>query len=290
MPRVSIGMPVYTRTQFLEFAIRSLVSQTFQDWELLISDDASPYPEVREICERYSSSDRRVKYVRQPRNLGITDNHLYVLEHTSAPLFMWADEDDLWEPAFIERGVAALDADSTKSAWFCQVDRIDASGATCERYPPYTRFSSRGDKRREVVRFFMEPKRLGRHHIFYSLFRREALMISARLLKDFEYIDSADHIFAYSFICRNDIVIDPDTLFHKRVSGRGAKRRDFRTLGSRHFSGYYRAAAGTPFAFMTALLAAPRFVVDRTYKLRRAFGGGRQVVPSPKDVRSETRR
>jgi glycosyltransferase involved in cell wall biosynthesis len=232
-------MAVYDRPQFLDLALQSLAAQTFQDWELLISDDASPHSEVREICLRYASKDPRIRYVRQPRNIGAMNNYLYVFGNTQAPLYLWADEDDLWEPTFIERGVAALDADRSKDAWFCQVDRIDARGNVYETLPSFTRFASTPEKRRDVIRFFMEPERLGRHYLFYCLFRREALSDSIDVLRKFAAVHGWDHLFVYSFICRHDIAISGETLFHKRWSGRAVKERvrNLNLINNRHFKG-----------------------------------------------------
>jgi glycosyltransferase involved in cell wall biosynthesis len=285
MPRVSIGMPIYTRTDFLEMAIRSLVAQTFRDWELLISDDASPHPEVQKICRRYSSTDSRIRYVRQPRNLGGPQNHVHVFKHTEAPLFMWADEDDLWEPTFIERGVAALDADPTKGAWFCQPDKIDERGNVIEILPPFARLASAGKKRQEVARFLLEPERFGRVNLFYSIFRREALAEAIPVQEEFIDVNGSDQLFVYSFICRHDVAISNETLFHKRTSARVVRQRwrHANLFNNRHFRGYYLAAAGTPYQRLTGLLLLPRFILDRAYKLRRLLPGSRRrflVEPS----------
>jgi len=275
MARVSIGMPVYSRAELLDKALHSLVNQTFQDWELLVSDDASPDPEVQRICEQYASRDERVRYVRQAKNLGGTENHLYVFENTHAPLFMWADEDDLWEPTFIEDGVAALNADPTKDAWFCQADRIDGQGELVELLPPYTRFASAGHKRREVMRFFMDPERRGKKvNFFYSLFRREVLAEAIEALVAFDHLRGSDQLFVYSFICRHDVAVSPETLFHKRVSRPLVKWH--RHAKNRHFRGYYLAASGTPYQRMTALLLLPRFLWDRAYKLLRLLPRNRR--------------
>jgi glycosyltransferase involved in cell wall biosynthesis len=283
-------MPVYGRPQLLDAAIKSLANQTFQDWELLISDDNSPDPEVRRICERHSSNDSRIRYMRRTQNLGAINNYIHVFDHTEAPFFMWAAEDDLWEPTFIERGVAALDADATKDAWFCQADRINKNGELYEILPPYTRFASSGRKRREVAWFLLEPERFHRVNIFYSIYRRKALAGMIPLLAEFGDAQGASQIFVYAFICRHDIAVSPETLFHKRNSTRVVKQRwrHANLLSNRHFKGYYRAAQGTQFQSLTALLLVPRFILDRAYKMRRLVSRNFELgVTEPKRMGSK---
>ena len=58
-PRVSIGLPTYDRPELLVLVLECFRRQTFEDFELVISDNASPNPEVKELCERYAQQDSR---------------------------------------------------------------------------------------------------------------------------------------------------------------------------------------------------------------------------------------
>ena len=68
-PRVSIGMPVYNGAAFLKESLDSLLSQTYGDFELIISDNAST-DETESICRSYAAGDPRVRYQRQEENRG----------------------------------------------------------------------------------------------------------------------------------------------------------------------------------------------------------------------------
>ena len=279
MPQVAIGLPVYSHPEFLAAALDSLLAQTFGDFEFLISDNASPDPRIRQIAERYAARDPRIRYVRQETNLGPVRNFVHVFEHTTAPLFMWAADDDLWEPAFIERGVAALTADPAKSAWFCQFDRIDAAGTVTRTYRPMTRFASHGDKRSEARAFLMEPDRLGKVQLYYALFRRPAMVEPLRLMAANREMRGVDLVFVYAFLCRHDIAIDPAVLFHKRFHGgaRPPTARGETLMKSRHFAGLAAAAEGTPYAAMTRSLLPWRFALDRAHKI--GHGVRRALLP-----------
>lgn len=106
--RVSIGMPVYNAESSIRTAIDSLLSQTFTDFELIISDNAST-DSTPIICEDYMREDNRVRFFRQKNNMGATGNFMFVLEQAKYKYFMWAAADDVWNPHFIEKNVQILE-------------------------------------------------------------------------------------------------------------------------------------------------------------------------------------
>jgi glycosyltransferase involved in cell wall biosynthesis len=108
MPKVAIGLPVYNGADYLPNAIASILAQTFGDFELLISDNASD-DATEDICRNYARLDRRIRYARQQRNMGAAANHNFVVRQTESRYFKWAAHDDLLGPRFLEVSVAALD-------------------------------------------------------------------------------------------------------------------------------------------------------------------------------------
>lgn len=79
VPRVSIGMPVYNGDPFIRGALDSLLAQTFTDFELIISDNAST-DRTEAICREYAARDIRIRYVRQTENRGAKANFEFVLD------------------------------------------------------------------------------------------------------------------------------------------------------------------------------------------------------------------
>lgn len=100
-PQVSIGMPVHNGARFIREAIDSLLAQTFSDFELIISDNAS-IDITEAICREYAAMDQRIRYVRQPENLGATANFIFVLDKAVGRYFMWAAADDIWDINWLE--------------------------------------------------------------------------------------------------------------------------------------------------------------------------------------------
>jgi len=109
VPRLSIGLPVYNGEKYLGQSIESLLGQTYEDFELIISDNAST-DGTAEICQRYARQDARIRYRRQPRNIGLAPNHNYVFAQARGELFKWAAADDLYGRDLLKLCVEALDA------------------------------------------------------------------------------------------------------------------------------------------------------------------------------------
>ena len=99
-PRVSIGMPVYNGEKYLEEAIQSILAQTYSDFELVISDNAST-DKTQEICLEYAARDSRVRYHRNEKNLGAAPNYNRTFELSTGQYFKWADYDDLLAEEFL---------------------------------------------------------------------------------------------------------------------------------------------------------------------------------------------
>ncbi len=106
-PRVSIGLPVYNGERYLQTAIDSILAQEFTDFELVICDNAST-DGTEAIC-RAAAADPRVRYHRQPENLGAAPNFNDCFRRASAPLFAWISYDDLRDPAYLTACVEHLD-------------------------------------------------------------------------------------------------------------------------------------------------------------------------------------
>ncbi len=127
MPHVSIGLPVFNGENYLEEALQAILTQTFTDFELIICDNAST-DQTQAICETYADRDSRIRYYRNPENIGAAPNFNRTVALARGIYFKWAAHDDLLLPTFLERAVAVLDADSTVVLCHAKVKEIDAQG------------------------------------------------------------------------------------------------------------------------------------------------------------------
>ncbi|BAU63264.1 putative glycosyl transferase [Stanieria sp. NIES-3757] len=110
-PAVSIGIPVYNGENYLSKALDSLLNQTFTDFELIISDNASS-DRTQAICLEYAAKDARIRYYRNDSNLGAADNYNRVFELSSGKYFKWAAHDDTCAPDYLEKCVEVLENNS----------------------------------------------------------------------------------------------------------------------------------------------------------------------------------
>ena len=134
VPRLSIGLPVYNGDNYLAESLDALLGQSYEDFELIISDNAST-DGTADICRRYAEQDSRIRYIRQPRNIGLAPNHNFVVEQARGELFKWASNDDLYARDLLGRCVDALDEDPRFVLAHSWTAMIDGSGAVTKAAP-----------------------------------------------------------------------------------------------------------------------------------------------------------
>jgi glycosyltransferase involved in cell wall biosynthesis len=135
-PRLTIGLPVYNGENYVAESLDALLGQSFTDFELIISDNAST-DGTADICRRYEKQDSRVRYFRQPRNLGIAGNCNFLTGQATGELYKEASHDDLYARDLLARCIEALDEYPDVVLVHSWTAMIDGSGAVTEalEYP-----------------------------------------------------------------------------------------------------------------------------------------------------------
>lgn len=126
-PRLSIGLPVFNSTTYLPESLDALLGQSFGDFELIISDNAST-DGTEEICRDYAARDPRVRYIRQAANIGAGPNHNAVFYAARGELFKWASDDDLYGRDLLRRCIEVLDEHPEVVLSHCRTAMIDEDG------------------------------------------------------------------------------------------------------------------------------------------------------------------
>jgi glycosyltransferase involved in cell wall biosynthesis len=129
LPTVALGMPVYNGERFIGEAIRSILDQSFGDFELVICDNAST-DATEQICRKFVAEDSRVRYFRNPANLGAHPNFNLAFSRARGKYFKWAAHDDTLHPDYLRECVAGIE--TQPGAVQCQSDLefIDESSQT----------------------------------------------------------------------------------------------------------------------------------------------------------------
>lgn len=108
-PIVSIGLPIYNGEKLMRKAIQSILSQTFTDFEIIISNNAST-DLTEQICKEYEKNDYRIRYFHQKQYVNWVVNWDFVLEKAKGEYFVWIAADDSWEPTFLEKNIEVLNS------------------------------------------------------------------------------------------------------------------------------------------------------------------------------------
>jgi len=140
-PRVSIGVPVYNGENYIKEALDSILAQTYADFELIISDNAST-DRTPEICRAYAAKDPRIRYYRNAENLGGAPNYNRTFELSSGEYFKWAAHDDVLAPDFLLRCVQVLDEHPEVVLCHPKSKIIDEHGEVIEDYGVHLRTDS----------------------------------------------------------------------------------------------------------------------------------------------------
>ena len=134
-PTLTVGVPVYNGATYLEAAVESVLAQSFRDLELIVSDNAST-DDTEAIGRALAARDRRVTYRRNAQNVGLSGNFNMLVPLARGRLFKWATADDLLRPGYLERCVAAIDADPSVVLAYPRTDFVDATGAHLDLTDP----------------------------------------------------------------------------------------------------------------------------------------------------------
>lgn len=186
-PRVSVGVPVYNGERFVGRTLNGVLAQSFGDFELIISDNGST-DRTESICREYAARDARVRYSRFDVNQGVVRNFNRCVELARGELFHWQAADDLIAPTFLEKCVAALDADPSVVLAFARSQIIDED----DRPKRVNDYDADADNPRPEVRFSRVINLDVRRHCAQEVYGviRTAALRSTPLYEPFVRTDS----------------------------------------------------------------------------------------------------
>ena len=128
LPKVSLGLPVYNGERYLQNALTRLLEQDFEDFELIVCDNAST-DGTQEICRFFAQKDARIRYFRNQANIGLAANHNRTFELSRGKFFKWGAHDDDYPRAMLGRFVSVMEASrSPVSVVYSLCEYIDEFG------------------------------------------------------------------------------------------------------------------------------------------------------------------
>jgi len=124
-PLVSIGLPTYNRHESLRHALECITSQTYQNLEIIVSDNASQGPRTEQVIKYFAEHDHRIKYFRKVTNIGGDNNFSFVLNEAKGKYFAWFADDDACDVDFVTELVSCLESNPDVVLAMCDVVTCD---------------------------------------------------------------------------------------------------------------------------------------------------------------------
>ena len=170
-PKVTLAMPVRNGADYIESAIESLLAQTFEDFELIVTDNAST-DRTAEIVTAIAARDARVHYHLNPVDFGAAGNYNRGFELARGEYLKWCAHDDLVSPNYLELAVKALDEDPGAVLAYGPTQMIDGYGVPFEGDPPILWDMNDANAARRFARVVRIGGSCG---AIFGLFRKSAL-------------------------------------------------------------------------------------------------------------------
>ena len=229
-PKVSIGIPVFNGEEYLRKRLDSILGQTFTDYEIIISDNASS-DMTNKICKEYLNKDKRIRYVRQNTNIGFPNNFNFLINEAKGEYYIAAAADDLWEPTFLEKNVKVLDTNKnvvgsiSKVEYFGYIEQPKINPFVSSLKKIVRRqnaepindhvLSVSGDYEKKVSSYL----RFNQGSFVYGLFRTEKICRRRLELK----IIGSDLVFILNILKEGDLFVIDEILMRKFVGGLSSK-------------------------------------------------------------------
>lgn len=208
-------MPVYNGAQYLPRTIESVLSQSFRDLELVISDNGST-DDTERICRAYAAADARVRYHRQPVNRGAAWNYNEVFQRAAGRYFKWAAADDVILPQMVERCVEVLDRDPDVVVCFPKTLIIDEKDYPVRSYDDGLHLDSPAPDER----FRLLVRLLGECNAVFGVIRSDVLR-RTRLIGSFI---GADNCLLGELSLHGRFLQIPEELFLRRDHPKASSR------------------------------------------------------------------
>jgi glycosyltransferase involved in cell wall biosynthesis len=207
-PRVSIGMPVYNGARFLTQALDSILAQSFENFELIISDNATT-DRTEEICRGYAARDKRVKYLCNETNIGVYRNFNRVFALAAGEYFKWASADDFCHRDLVAKCIDILDRDRNIILAYPRTTFVDDNGKALNLTDPGWHLTT--DVPHDRIRYVIQSA----HWVnaFYGLIRAESLA-KTRLFPPY---NSGDYRLLGELSLLGKFYELPDSLFYRRI-------------------------------------------------------------------------
>tara|TARA_B110000495_G_C22883604_1_gene515334 strand:+ start:52 stop:900 length:849 start_codon:yes stop_codon:yes gene_type:complete len=215
--KISIGIPVYNGEQYIKDTIDSLLSQTFKNFEVIISDNAST-DSTKKKCLDYVVQDNRIHYIQQEQNIGVWRNYFFLPSKAKSEYFMWLPVGDILHPEFLKKNIQVLERDEEIVASIGRLQYIDENNKKIPEFDPYeyTNYPMKSQLDKKIA-FYLRTKN---SRNMGALCRTKALQKSIPKI----IIPMEDRMILLNLLRFGDINVIDEVLTYLRIGGYTAKR------------------------------------------------------------------
>jgi glycosyltransferase involved in cell wall biosynthesis len=210
-------MPIYNgatpidNTTLLERSLDAILAQEYEDFELIIADNASTDASA-DICRRYAARDRRIQFHTHAINHGGIYNFEWLRSHATSEFFVWVAHDDVWAPDFLKHCIDKLDA--VPSAALCTSFIVQCDALTGDQLVIDLGFSRTQMTAIDRIRTVLDIQRSGpMQNLVYGVYRRAAMTAMPPILTLNCW--GADRLWVLWLVCKFEITQVNERLFYK---------------------------------------------------------------------------
>jgi glycosyltransferase involved in cell wall biosynthesis len=197
LPLVTVGIPTFNRPQGLERTLQCIAGQTYSNLEIIVSDNCSTDPLVLPLLAKFANADKRISFHVQERNISIVPNFQYLLNRATGEYFMWAADDDNWEPDFIEVCVKGMQENPDVVLCMTDLKIVGMDGASSK-----SKLNRSFMQKNLFTRCFHFVKSTDENKYFFCGLYRTALVKDISFNNDW----GGDHMFVYEAITKGKLL------------------------------------------------------------------------------------
>lgn len=214
---VSVGIPTYNRPEGLRRTLECITNQTYTNIEIIVSDNCSSDPRVQEILIEYANIDSRIVNIKQPLNLGAINNFKFVLSKAKGEYFMWAADDDEWQPEFVEHLLSII---GSYSAAFCNYS-VKYYGKQTIHEVKISKTASGDNVYEQAKNFLLERV----PSMFYSIYKTKDIRWFLNFDKIFDWLDCL--VIFRVILLGKGYIISEKNLYSAGISGENYDYKPF---------------------------------------------------------------
>ena len=194
---VSVIMPAYNCADWIAKSIDSIIAQTYQNWELVVTDDCST-DDTLSVIQRYSQSDSRIRWFKLPKNSGAAAARNKSVDEANGVYLAFLDSDDLWRPEKLEKQIRFMDDNNydftcTDYGKVDEQDNIKDIVIACEKKYDYNLLLKRCPGNSTII---YNCRSLGKFHAA-DIKRRNDFVMWLSVIKKAKYIYGLNETLGY---------------------------------------------------------------------------------------------